>query len=115
MYSPYAPDNQYQTIHNSLLEKMIQELMNGNLKIMLGKIEDIHKNIILMRKNSNIYEKIKTNFQTKHCKYQEKCKYLLEQNCWYKHTFDEPDSPKRGEEVTIPYSDKVKARYENIT
>ena len=77
MYNPYAPDNQYQTIHNSLLEKMIQELMNGNLKIMLEKIEDIHKNIMLMGKNSNLNEKIKTNFQTKYCKYQEKCEYLL--------------------------------------
>ena len=74
MFNPYTPDNKYQTIHNSLLEKMIQELMNGNFKIMLGKIEDIHKNIMLMSKNSNINEKIETNFQTNYCKYQLKCK-----------------------------------------
>jgi len=43
MYNPYAPDNQYQTINNTLLEKVIQELMNGNLKIMLEKIEDCTK------------------------------------------------------------------------
>lgn len=40
---------QYQTIHNSLLEN-IQELMNGNLKFILEKIEEIHENIILMGK-----------------------------------------------------------------